>query len=115
MVSSGAPIKSDDHTRDLVRFALVIRCKINLNFRITHLDNTRLRTRIGIASGPVSKCQPNIYYFKMSTLVSCIPSNLSPRLNLIGQCVTKAYQLEAECKENGIHCDAETFNYLRMG
>ena len=60
MVSSGAPIKSDDHTRDLVRFALEIRCKINLNFRITHLDNTRLRTRIGIASGPVSKYPPNI-------------------------------------------------------
>ena len=66
MVSSGAPIKSDDHTRDLVRFALEIRCKINLNFRITHLDNTRLRTRIGIASGPVSKCSPNIFTSKLS-------------------------------------------------
>ena len=62
MVSSGAPIKSDDHTRDLVRFALEIRCKINLNFRITHLDNTRLRTRIGIASGPVSEFD-QIYSF----------------------------------------------------
>ena len=66
MVSSGAPIKSDDHTRDLVRFALEIRCKINLNFRITHLDNTRLRTRIGIASGPVSKFSPNIFIYKLS-------------------------------------------------
>lgn len=99
MISAGCPVKYDSHEIDLARFALQIRCKIHLNFRIQHLNMERLRMRIGIATGGVTSCIPNL--------------NM-PKFTVIGEAVQRALTLESECQTNRIHCDENTYNMLNQ-
>ena len=110
MISAGCPVKYENHEVDLARFALQvsrnsvhiltttkIRCKIHLNFRIQHLNMERLRMRIGIATGGVTSCIPNL--------------NM-PKFTVIGEAVQRALTLESECQINRIHCDDATHSAL---
>ncbi|CBY11242.1 unnamed protein product [Oikopleura dioica] len=99
MISAGCPVKYDSHEMDLARFALQIRCKIHLNFRIQHLNMERLRMRIGIATGGVTSCIPNL--------------NM-PKFTVIGEAVQRALTLESECQINRIHCDENTHKMLNQ-